>query len=225
MRVALYILLLYLLNFYGAFGQISTYKRKINKGNEYFDQKKYDEAGMMYKEALSKRKNKPTDEALYNYGNSAYKLNNFDQAISIYENITHSAYDKKIRSKAYHNLGNSYYQKKDYNNALEAYRRALTLNPDDPETQYNYARTYTMIKRSQSATNNNSQTSNDQKEESSRKNLTSNNGDRSDKKITMDDKILENLLKYIESKDHSVQEKVRNKTKKTGKKDKNEKDW
>ncbi|MFN4298160.1 MAG: tetratricopeptide repeat protein [Thermaurantimonas sp.] len=221
------IVIFYLINISIVLGQISPYKRKINEGNEYFDKKRYEEASNMYREAISKRKDKPADEAQYNYGNSIYKLNNFDKAISIFENLAQSTEDKKIRSRAFHNLGNSYYQRKDYRNALEAYRNALILNPEDAETQYNYARTYSMIMtgQNQNNNNNNSQNTNESKEENRKQNTSTNEGNNSDNKIEMDEKILENILKYIESKDQSIQEKVRNKEKKKNKTGKNEKDW
>lgn len=63
-------------------------------------------------------------------GNKAYTENEFEKAISIYEQVVKSGYSA---SELYYNLGNAYYRNMDYKSAILNYERALLLAPDDED--------------------------------------------------------------------------------------------
>lgn len=68
--------------------------------------------------------------------NEAYQQENYNDAISLYEQVVNN---KVEQSGLYYNLGNAYY-KAGYNaKALLWYERALRLDPSDEDTQHNIA--------------------------------------------------------------------------------------
>lgn len=79
----------------------------------------------------------PNDNAkLLKEANEAYQQENYNDAISLYEQVVNSDVEQ---SGLYYNLGNSYY-KAGYNaKALLWYERALRLDPSDEDIQHNIA--------------------------------------------------------------------------------------
>lgn len=67
-------------------------------------------------------------------GNAAYAKNNYDKAITCYNNFLNDGYQS---AQVYYNLGNCYYRKTDYAKAILNYEKAKKLNPSDPDIQFN----------------------------------------------------------------------------------------
>ena len=78
--------------------------------------------------------NRNFDQRAFNTANNLYMSGNFDEAIQIYENLTTGNHSN---STLYFNLGNAYYRKGDSGRALINYKRALSLNPRDPDIKRN----------------------------------------------------------------------------------------
>jgi tetratricopeptide (TPR) repeat protein len=74
------------------------------------------------------------DRKKFNTGNNLYLKGNYDEAIQIYENL---AIQNQTHSGLYFNLGNAYYKKGDTGRALVNYKRALRLDPRDPDIRRN----------------------------------------------------------------------------------------
>ena len=55
----------------------------------------------------------------------------------------------EARADAYYNLGNTQFVQQKLQEALQSYRRALTLRPDDMEAKYNYALTKKLLEQNQ----------------------------------------------------------------------------
>lgn len=71
----------------------------------------------------------------FNLADGLYKSGKYDEAAAIFRAL--GAGDSPLAGAARYNLGNSLFQKQDYAGAVRAYRDALTLLPDDPDTRRN----------------------------------------------------------------------------------------
>lgn len=105
----------------------------------------YEKAAEVFSKGLQSQ---PASRQLqFNAGTSAYKLGNFDQAVSHFTDAL-LAEDPKFRENAFYNLANSLVRKgegakendakkTDWKSAIEHYSEALKLNPDNKLAQEN----------------------------------------------------------------------------------------
>jgi len=120
----------------------------VGKGNNFYKQKKYDEALTLYNQAQIKN----PDSARINYdiGAAQFKKGDYDAAISSFEKAT-AAKDNILESKANYNIANSKYrlgklkENTDLSKAvklsresLDYYQRAIELNPRDEDAKANH---------------------------------------------------------------------------------------
>lgn len=75
-----------------------------------------------------------TSRQLWEQANSHYTAGEYQQAISVYEQILNSGQES---AKLYFNLGNSHFKNNDINNAILNYERAKLLAPHDPDIEFN----------------------------------------------------------------------------------------
>ncbi len=71
---------------------------------------------------------------LWEKANAYYTTEEYQQAISLYEQILLSGEES---AKLYFNLGNAYYKAGDINNAILNYERAKVLAPNDEDIEFN----------------------------------------------------------------------------------------
>ena len=112
------------------------FKQKNNNALDYFKSEDYISSSRLLKSLIDKKKN---DILLnYNYAATKYKLFNYDDAIDIYNAMLNNTnIDDLLKSEIYFNLGNIYFLKNNNDMAIENYKTALILNPDDFEAKYN----------------------------------------------------------------------------------------
>lgn len=136
--------------------------KRVYEGNEYYHSGKIIESAEQYREALKENPNNA--KAHFNLGNALYRSAQeirkskenfiqgkkkvtpdslakmvFEEAAQSFGQVANSVSDKDTLHRVWHNIGNCYLQKKDYAQAVEAYKRALKLDPKDEETRYNLA--------------------------------------------------------------------------------------
>ncbi len=75
-----------------------------------------------------------SNDALWEKANNLYQSEEYQQAVSVYEQILASGEES---SKLYFNLGNAYYKTGDVNQAILNYERAKVLNPQDEDITFN----------------------------------------------------------------------------------------
>jgi len=75
-----------------------------------------------------------TREQLWEKANALYNTEEYNQAVSIYEQILSSGEES---AKLYFNLGNAYYKTGDINHAILNYERAKLLAPQDEDIDFN----------------------------------------------------------------------------------------
>ena len=116
------------------FSLADSVRGKVNKGNEYFKQGKYEQALAQYQDALL---DDPLNEiAIFNQGNAFYKLKKYKEAIEAYQKVVGSQ-NLDLSAKAFYNIGNCYFQQNKLKESIEAYKKALELKPNDYQAKYN----------------------------------------------------------------------------------------
>ncbi len=132
-------------------------------GNKLFTKGKYADAEAAYKKALEKKNNFP--EAVFNLGDAIYKQKRYDDAIAQFEQFAKTAKDPKQKAQAYHNLGNAQLDKEEYQKAVDAYKQALKLNPEDRDTRYNMAYANVKLRQQQQQNQQNKNNKKDNKDQ------------------------------------------------------------
>lgn len=117
-------------------GFIPTPQNKIDKGNEDFENKRYQSAMEKYREVQVKNPDSPPVE--YNLATTLYKVDQFQEsAAHLKSAVDKSQGDPSLQAKAAYNYGNALYRVGDFDGAIEAYKKALELNPNDKDAKYN----------------------------------------------------------------------------------------
>jgi Ca-activated chloride channel family protein len=107
----------------------------VKKGNRLYQDGKFDEALKTYVDGQIEHAD---DLALkYNIAASHYKTKNYDEAVKGYLDIAASAKDAGLQEKSLYNCGNALYQQGKLEEAIEYYKKALGLNPDDQDAKHN----------------------------------------------------------------------------------------
>jgi len=119
----------------------------LRKGNELYEDKKFNDAEIQYRKGLEKNKKSWTGQ--YNLANSLYKQEKYAEAASILDSLRETTSDKNRQSKVYHNLGNALLKDKQYEKSVEAYKQALKLDPKAEDSRYNLSYAYQMLKKQQ----------------------------------------------------------------------------
>ena len=97
----------------------------------------------------SASKVRPQDAAAsFNLADGLYKNGKFDEAAPLYRDLGRDP-ASPLAAPSRFNLGNTMFQKQDYKGAIEAYRDALRLRPDDPETRQNLERALRALQKEQ----------------------------------------------------------------------------
>lgn len=154
----------------GAFAQKEV-RKAIRSGNSAYNEQRYGAAEGDYAKALSA--NADSKEASFNLANTYYKQQRWDEALKEYDHyLKLENKDKDKMSAAWSNVGNTYLKKKanekgqpqqpmpqgqqqgggeqqkedNLKMSMEAYKKALRLNPKDDATRYNLAVVQKMLK-------------------------------------------------------------------------------
>jgi Ca-activated chloride channel homolog len=115
----------------------SQHQNQLYHGNQSYLDGDFDQAQMYYQQALSGDPN--IYEGNLNLGNTNFRKQDFEGAISLYQKAAENSIDDSRKAKALHNLGNTYLQNQKIDEAIDAYKDALRANPKADETRYNLA--------------------------------------------------------------------------------------
>jgi len=139
--VGLFLLLIFLLPDSG----YASLRAKINKGTRLYNQGKFEEALREYQDAQI---DQPESHIVhFNIGDAVYKTQDYIRAL---EEFTKASYakDRSIQQKSSYNAGNCLYKVDRLEEALQQYRKALDLNPDDRDAKYNMELIYKKMRES-----------------------------------------------------------------------------
>jgi tetratricopeptide (TPR) repeat protein len=162
-------------------------RRQLRKGNRAFEKGKYQDAAGRYMRAQAMA---PTlFEPIFNLGNTYYRQQSYDQATKLLQQIATDSLGTPLnRAQAYYNLGNSQFQQKKYSEALESFRNALRLNPNDRDTKFNYAYVKKLLDNQQ----NNNQNKDQDKDKKNNQNQQQNQDQNKDKDSNSDSQNQDN---------------------------------
>ena len=136
--------------------QTATY-RLMHQGNALFRAGQYDRAEKYYLLVLKSQPH--NSRAHFNLADTYLAKGNPDAADSLYNIVTQSEKNKQVRSMAWHNRGyicqtaalhDAQKQQQLLRQAIEHYKQALRLNPNDNDTRYNLALCQRQLKKGNS---------------------------------------------------------------------------
>jgi tetratricopeptide (TPR) repeat protein len=142
--------------------------RNFRDGNRAFHDGNFNNAEILFRRGLE---TDSTDvRGRFNLANALYKQGEFEQSAELYEQLLHDRrLNKNKKSQVYHNLGNSQVRQEDYQNAINSYKEAMKLNPND-DTRYNLAYAMQRLQQQQQNQDQNQENKQDQKENQDKNN-------------------------------------------------------
>ena len=219
-------------------------KRKLREGNDYYEELNYSQAEEQYRKALVADSNYL--KAQYNLANASYKQQNAEKlqtAKKYYEEyLKGNSYTDTINNaNTTYNRGNVNFQlfnadttieasaKMDYlHQALEDYKQALRLNPQDSAAKYNLALTQYLLKKNQNQ-NQQKQQQQNQQQQNQQQQQQQQKKDNSDtppqQKRMKDKKDTERMLEALKNNEKNTLERVKKKEEQQVQKRYIEKDW
>lgn len=135
MRVLAWVLVVGLSSPAWAAGPLEVDHPLVAKGRAAYDAKQYEDALAAFEEAKKERPDDPAVE--YNRGVSLAQLGRAAEAKAAFQRVTESN-RPELQEKAWYNLGNVHATTGERKEALQAYRRALKLDPNDELARHNY---------------------------------------------------------------------------------------
>ena len=133
----------------------------LQEGDMHYKNEQYELAEEAYRKAKDKGND---DKAAYNLGNTLYEQGRYEEALRQYQNSIGSTTDPEMLSEAYYNLGNAHVQNKKLGEGIEAYKKALELNPNDNDAIANLFNTKLMMQQQQQQQQQQKQQDQDQQE-------------------------------------------------------------
>lgn len=121
----------------------------INKGNEYYKQLQFDLAESQYRRALEEAPQ--NSAAQFNLANALYRQKKYDEAKGILNGLAEK--DKTLQASAYYNAGVVYSREKDIIASIDAYKKALRINPSDTQARENLQKALSELKQQQNKKN------------------------------------------------------------------------
>jgi tetratricopeptide (TPR) repeat protein len=222
----------------------------IRAGNKDYKKGDYAAAEIDYRRALDKVATSLS--AKYNLGNALLKqidtfaIENSDEAIKgqlndirgHYMPIAESGDNPKLRADAHFNIGNTYLMEQDWKSAVEAYKKALRLNPSDVAAKENLVFAQAMTQNPPPQNCNNPNPNNNDKQDNKDKDNKNNNQpnpqDQNEQEqeqkqqqqqsnISKED--AQRMLQAMEQQEKETQDKVKKEKARTAKKRTSEKNW
>ena len=112
-----------------------TDRQYLRQGNKQYNAGDYANAEVSYRKAIEKNPRNP--QALYNLGNALMAQKKDSASIEQFQNAAKLETNPMRKYQSFHNIGVICQSHKMYGEAIEAYKSALRLNPNDDETRYN----------------------------------------------------------------------------------------
>ena len=117
------------------FKMFESRNSEVEKGNAAMQAGKAEEALAHYDKAVAKL---PAEPGVHlDRGSALYALSRFDEARQEFLRATEGGQDQKLKASAFRNLGNALSKLDKHKDAVEAYKRALALNPADKAAKWN----------------------------------------------------------------------------------------
>jgi Ca-activated chloride channel homolog len=103
--------------------------------DELYKQGRFEEAEKAY--SRSDMDNPKDIRYRYNRGCAAYQNSDFKGAVAAFSSVLRRSDNEEIQFKAAYNLGNTAFKAGNFESAVEQYKEALLLNPENEDAKYN----------------------------------------------------------------------------------------
>jgi tetratricopeptide (TPR) repeat protein len=127
------------------------YAQDVNKtikaGNDAYKKGDYKDAASLYKTALTK--DSKNVFAKFNLGNALDKQNDPIDAEKYYDEIASSSTDASLKAKSFYNKGVAEAQQQKLPEAIESFKQALLLTPEDDDARENLQKAINDLKKQQ----------------------------------------------------------------------------
>lgn len=151
--------------FFLMFGSTSAQEANdfISKGNKLYDEQKFGEAEMTYREGQESG----ADAFIsgFNLGDALFKQERYEEAAGVFQTLPNLTDDKEQKAAAYHNLGNSFLKAEKYQESVDAFKQSLRNNPKDLDTKYNLAYAMRKLQKQQQEQQQNQDQNQDKKDQ------------------------------------------------------------
>lgn len=193
----------------------------IRNGNKFYDERRYADAEVEYKKAISENPNSQIGN--YNLALSLIKQsggtnvegenNPLKDASELLSSVAQGSKNPELRSKAFYNLGNLAYNQQQYAQSIEMYKNALRENPEDNQARENLR--LAQLKK-QEQEQNKDKNKNDKKEDKKDKNQDKEDQKEDNKQQQpqqpkpneMSKENMEQILQTMQNQEKATQEKV-----------------
>jgi len=135
------------------------------KGNQLFDEGKYEEAEKAYLNAEVQSPGQP--EVLYNLGNALIKQQKFDQGLQSLRKSSEEG-DKGLQEYSWYNSGNAYFESGQYEEAVKAYTKALRIDSTDVDAKHNLELALKKMEEQKQSSSSGNQQDNEQQQDQSK---------------------------------------------------------
>lgn len=144
-----------------------TDRQYIRQGNKQFHMGDYPNAEVSYRKAIEQNPKNP--QASFNLGNALMAQKKDSAAVTQFENASRLETNPLRKAQSFHNIGVICQTHKMYGEAIEAYKNALRLNPNDDETRYNLVLCKHQKQKQDQQKQNQGQNNDDQKKDDQKK--------------------------------------------------------
>ena len=111
-------------------------KREVRSGNRAFRSKHYNEAEIDYRKGLVK--DSTSFISAYDLASSLYMQKDYENAARTLDKVADQLPQSEYASRWYFNKGNIALQQQDYKTAVDAFKQALLLDPEDLQAKESY---------------------------------------------------------------------------------------
>ena len=144
-----------------ALAQRMPERHLVRKGNRQYERAKYDESIDNYSRALQKDPN--CFEAKFNTANVQMQKELYEKAEQTLRKLAQDSTRTELeRGDVSYNLGNALFAQQKLEEALDCYRNAMRMNPDDVDAKHNYALTKLLLQQQQDQQQQNQNNQNNQ---------------------------------------------------------------
>ena len=133
----------------------------IRQGNRAARSNALTEAETAYRKAISA--NRENSQAIYNLAIVQLAQSKTKEAMKSFRQAAELEKVPRRKAKSYHNIGTIYQNQRQYQPAIEAYKEALRLDPENFKTRYNLALCKKLLKNDKKNNNKNKNNKNNKK--------------------------------------------------------------
>ncbi|CAN5271216.1 hypothetical protein BH09BAC2_BH09BAC2_01710 [soil metagenome] len=124
--------------FFSFSAQAQNVNNQIASGNTSYNNRDYIKAAAAFQSALNEAPKNSI--AAFNLGNALFKIKKPDEAVTNYDRVIQNSTDRSVQAKAYYNKGVVYQSRDQLPQCIDAYKKALRIDPMDEEARQNLQR-------------------------------------------------------------------------------------